>query len=163
MLNSVNLKRGELVRDVMCTFFLFNNIRSKIPLTFLSHEFPLVFKYLFKFFDKFGAMAYRRKQGISRSSTFQEESIFRSPAEPKHGISRSSTFHHDSATFRSPGDPFISSSSSSSSSLSLAAQAIRASAVHRDRSSQVCIYYLFSRLPNKNKSIKMKILCIVHN
>ncbi|KAK4345494.1 hypothetical protein RND71_035670 [Anisodus tanguticus] len=78
-------------------------------------------------------MAYRRKQGISRSSTFQEESIFRPPGDAKQGISRSSTFHHES-TFRSPGDPFSSSSSSSSSSLS--AQAIRASAAHRDRSSQ---------------------------
>ncbi|XP_015056128.1 uncharacterized protein LOC107002575 [Solanum pennellii] len=79
-------------------------------------------------------MAYRRKQGISRSSTFQEESIFRSPAEPKQGISRSSTFHHETATSRSPGDPFSSSSSSSSSSL--AAQAIRASVAHNRRASQ---------------------------
>ncbi|MCD9559406.1 hypothetical protein HAX54_017335 [Datura stramonium] len=77
-------------------------------------------------------MAYRRKQGISRSSTFQEESIFRSAVEPKQ-ISRSSTFHHETS-FRPSGDSF--SSSSSSSSLSLAAQAIRASAAHRDRSSQ---------------------------
>ncbi|XP_059298276.1 uncharacterized protein LOC132050976 [Lycium ferocissimum] len=78
-------------------------------------------------------MAYRRKQGISRSSTFQEESIFRPPGDAKQGISRSSTFHHET-TFRPPGDPFSSSSSSSSSSL--AAQAIRASAAHRDRSYQ---------------------------
>ncbi|KAF3663522.1 putative LRR receptor-like serine/threonine-protein kinase-like [Capsicum annuum] len=76
-------------------------------------------------------MAYRRKQGISRSSTFQEESIFRSPGEQKqHGISRSSTFHHDNSFFP-PGDSY--GSSSSSSSMSLAAQAIRASAAHRDR------------------------------
>ncbi|KAK4377413.1 hypothetical protein RND71_003709 [Anisodus tanguticus] len=78
-------------------------------------------------------MAYRRKQGISRSSTFQEESIFLPPGDVKQGISRSSTFHHES-TFRPPGDPFSSSSSSSSSSL--VAQAILASAAHRDRSSQ---------------------------
>ncbi|XP_009589512.1 uncharacterized protein LOC107776964 [Nicotiana tabacum] len=75
-------------------------------------------------------MAYRRKQGMSRSSTFQEETIFRSLADPRpQGISRSSTFQEDSIFRASPGDPFSSSSSSS-----LAAQAIRASAAHRDQS-----------------------------
>lgn len=135
MLHSVNLKGGKLVRDVIRTFFFFT-IWSK------SH-FWLFFssKYFFKFFDKFEEMAYRRKQGISRSSTFQEESIFRSPAEPKQGISRSSTFHHETATSRSPGDPFSSSSSSSSSSL--AAQAIRASVAHNRRASQVLHNHFF--------------------
>ncbi|XP_009772095.1 uncharacterized protein LOC107832524 [Nicotiana tabacum] len=72
-------------------------------------------------------MAYRRKQGMSRSSTFQEETIFRSPADPKpQGISRSSTFQEDSIFRASSGDPFSSSS--------LAAQAIRASAAYRDQS-----------------------------
>ncbi|OIT27138.1 PREDICTED: uncharacterized protein LOC109214365 [Nicotiana attenuata] len=65
-------------------------------------------------------MAYRRKQGMSRSSTFQEETIFRSPVDPKpQGISRSSTFQEDSIFRASP------------SSSSLAAQAI---AAHRDLS-----------------------------
>ncbi|KAM3287685.1 hypothetical protein P3S67_021115 [Capsicum chacoense] len=90
-------------------------------------------------------MAYRRKQGISRSSTFQEESIFRSPGEQKqHGISRSSTFHHDNS-FRPPGDSY--GSSSSSSSMSLAAQAIRASAAHRDRSYQDALSNGYSETP----------------
>ncbi|KAL8224764.1 hypothetical protein R6Q57_017321 [Mikania cordata] len=57
-------------------------------------------------------MAYRRKQGNSRASTFKEE-IYRSPEDDRTTTTTSST------AVPSP---------------SLAAQAIRASAAHRDSS-----------------------------
>ncbi|KAL7265758.1 hypothetical protein ACSBR1_003522 [Camellia fascicularis] len=60
-------------------------------------------------------MAYRRRQGVARTSTFKEE------------------IHY-------PPPPDGNSSSSSSSSSSLAAQAIRASAAHRDSSSLSSAY-----------------------
>ncbi|KVH94960.1 hypothetical protein Ccrd_002971 [Cynara cardunculus var. scolymus] len=56
-------------------------------------------------------MAYRRRQGISRASTFKEDTIH-----------------------RSPNDDDTTTSSSAAPSSSLAAQAIRASAAHRDSS-----------------------------
>jgi hypothetical protein len=58
-------------------------------------------------------MAYRRRQGMTRTSTFKEE------------------IHHPPDNTNSSSS---SSSSDSSSSSSLAAQAIRASAVHRESS-----------------------------
>ncbi|KAL6988235.1 hypothetical protein U1Q18_013983 [Sarracenia purpurea var. burkii] len=58
-------------------------------------------------------MAYRRRQGIARASTFKEETHY---------------------------SPDGSDSSSHSSSSSLAAQAIRASAAHRDSSSLSSAY-----------------------
>ncbi|KAK2656928.1 hypothetical protein Ddye_009980 [Dipteronia dyeriana] len=68
-------------------------------------------------------MAYRRRQGMSRSSTFKEE-IHHPPEtnDNKHSLTSSHSF--------SPS----SSSSSSPPSQSLAAQAIRASAAHRQSS-----------------------------
>lgn len=70
-------------------------------------------------------MAYRRKQGITRSSTFKEET-YRPPP---------SSDHHNAANIPiAIGGGPSSSSSSPSPSSSLAAQAIRASAAHRDSS-----------------------------
>jgi len=68
-------------------------------------------------------MAYRRRQGISRTSTFKEE-IYRSPEHDHHhdNINKNSN-NNDDTLF-----------TTSSSSPSLAAQAIRASAAHRESS-----------------------------
>lgn len=62
---------------------------------------------------KLTAMAYRRRQGITRASTFKEE-----------------IHHEDSLSSSSPS--VLPSSHSFSNSSSLAAQAIRASAAHRE-------------------------------
>ncbi|XP_075081692.1 uncharacterized protein LOC107785543 [Nicotiana tabacum] len=69
-------------------------------------------------------MAYRRRQGTSKSSTFKEESIFRP---------------------RPDDDDYLSSSSSS-----LAAQAIKASAAHRD--SSLSSAYADSAFPHPHPS-----------
>lgn len=61
-------------------------------------------------------MAYRRRQGITRASTFKEEIVHRSPDETSSASS-------------SP----LQSSNSFSASSSLAAQAIRASALSNER------------------------------
>lgn len=61
-------------------------------------------------------MAYRRRQGITRASTFKEEIVHRSPDETNSASS-------------SP----LQSSNSFSASSSLAAQAIRASALSNER------------------------------
>ncbi|KAG6744422.1 hypothetical protein POTOM_053148 [Populus tomentosa] len=68
-------------------------------------------------------MAYRRKQGITRASTFKEE-IYRPPEHDHHhdNINKNSN-NNDDTLF-----------TTSSSSPSLAAQAIRASAAHRESS-----------------------------
>ncbi|KAK6943303.1 hypothetical protein RJ641_028680 [Dillenia turbinata] len=71
-------------------------------------------------------MAYRRRQGITRASTFKEDII-------QHPPSQSQSLEDEQADdiFSTSNSISISSSSSSNS---LAAQAIRASAAHRDSS-----------------------------
>ncbi|KAK7382891.1 hypothetical protein VNO80_02044 [Phaseolus coccineus] len=71
------------------------------------------------------AMAYRRRQGISRTSTFKEEI-------PPHADAENGNAHPLPSLSSSLS--FTPSSSSSSSSPSLAAQAIKASAARRDPS-----------------------------
>lgn len=72
-------------------------------------------------------MAYRRRQGITRASTFKEE--FHSSLDNNDNVKDSSVHHEKNAS----APPFLSSSSfsSSSPSSSLAAQAIKASAAAR--------------------------------
>ncbi|CAJ1948246.1 unnamed protein product [Sphenostylis stenocarpa] len=65
------------------------------------------------------AMAYRRKHGISRASTFKEETRSHADSHPRPSLTSSLSF---------------TPSSSSSSSSSLAAQAIKASTARRDPS-----------------------------
>ncbi|KAF7845185.1 heat-inducible transcription repressor [Senna tora] len=77
-------------------------------------------------------MAYRRRHGLSRSSTFQED-VHHSPPSPTGPAPEQNPSLRTCYSF-SP------SSSSSSSSPSLAAQAIRASAARRDSSSLSLTY-----------------------
>ncbi|KAK6943332.1 hypothetical protein RJ641_024434 [Dillenia turbinata] len=72
-------------------------------------------------------MAYRRRQGITRASTFKEEIV-------PHPPSQSQSPEDERAGDIFSNSNSISNSSSSPSSNSLAAQAIRASAAHRDSS-----------------------------
>lgn len=72
-------------------------------------------------------MAYRRRQGITKSSTFKEE-IYHPPDNNSKNINNSN--ENNKASVPS----FKTSHSFSPSTQSLAAQAIRASAAHRDSS-----------------------------
>lgn len=78
-------------------------------------------------------MAYRRRQGITRASTFKEE-IYHPPDDNRKSNEKSSISTSTSTSTFTPSHSHSFSSSSYSASQSLAAQAIRASAAHRESS-----------------------------
>ncbi|KDP21836.1 hypothetical protein JCGZ_00623 [Jatropha curcas] len=85
-------------------------------------------------------MAYRRRQGITRASTFKEE-IYRASENDNKDDMKSNNFLKSSHTFNS--------SSTISAQASLAAQAIRASAAHRE--SSLSSAYAGDPLPQRSK------------
>jgi hypothetical protein len=93
-------------------------------------------------------MAYKRRQGITRASTFKEE-IYRPPEHDHHhdNINKNSN-NNDDTLF-----------TTSSSSPSLAAQAIRASAAHRE--SSLSSAYAGDSIPRRSKVFFMSFFFVL--
>jgi hypothetical protein len=93
-------------------------------------------------------MAYRRRHGITRTSTFKEE-IHHPPEQDNHheNINKNTNINDDT---------FLITSSSSSS---LAAQAIRASAAHRE--SSLSSAYAGDSIPRRSKVFFMSFFFVL--